>query len=333
MIVNNLFCINDLKEIVFIGACPNLLDLLNVNKSLGLKSRVISSANQIEKLPKEIKPIILKNFSTNEVKKFLKKEFDVNKTIFLSISSMFIFKKDIIRLLNGNLLNYFPSRLPYDTGRGGFSWHILREDRILNNVIHIIDETVNRGSIIFEEKKIFPSHCKVPIDYENFKWSEMTNFYFQFISKLKKGNNFNLKMQSDSIGRHNPSLNTLLNGYIDWNLDSYSLYNFINAFDEPFVGASTFVNRGRFGKLFLKKIHLHGGDTSNHPFMSGLISRHDKKWLVVSTTGKHMLLVEKIMNLAGENIIDKLKEGDRFFTPLKYIEKSKFDHIIYNPNK
>jgi subfamily B ATP-binding cassette protein MsbA len=42
---------------------------------------------------------------------------------------------------------------------------------------------------------------------------------------------------------------------------------------------------------------------------------------------------EKILNLDGQNIINILEEGDRFYTPSKYLEKAKIDHIIYNPNK
>ena len=34
---------------------------------------------------------------------------------------------------------------------------------------------------------------------------------------------------------------------------SYDLINFINAFDDPFKGASTYLNNGNFGKLFIKK--------------------------------------------------------------------------------
>ena len=48
------------------------------------------------------------------------------------------------------------------------------------------------------------------------------------------------------IGRFNPSLNTLKNGFIDWNMESYDLYNFINAFDDPHNGASTFINKKGF---------------------------------------------------------------------------------------
>ena len=80
---------------------------------------------------------------------------------------------------------------------------------------------------------------------------------------------------------------------IDWNLESYDLHNFICAFDDPYKGASTFLNNGNFGRVYLKNVHIHGGDSSNHPYMAGLVSRHDKKWIVVATRSKHMLLIEK----------------------------------------
>ena len=63
--------------------------------------------------------------------------------------------------------------------------------------------------------------------------------------------------------------------------------------------------------------------------MSGLVSRHDKDWLVVSTTGKHMLLVEKIINESGENIISKIKSGDRFFTPQDKIDSSNRNKVVF----
>ena len=125
------------------------------------------------------------------------------------------------------------------------------------------------------------------------------------------------------LGRYNPRLNTEIDGLINWEMDSYDVYNFINAFDDPHKGASTFLNNGNFGKLYLKKVHLHGGDSSNHPFMSGIVSRHDKNWIVVSTKSKHMLLIEEVLDNKGNNIINQIKEGDRFYTPYKELEKSK----------
>ena len=79
-------------------------------------------------------------------------------------------------------------------------------------------------------------------------------------------------------------------------------------------------------KLYIKKVHLHGGDSSNHPFMSGLVSRHDKKWIVVSTKNKHMLLIEEVLDSKGKNIISSINVGDRFFSSVKeinYLKKYK----------
>ena len=62
------------------------------------------------------------------------------------------------------------------------------------------------------------------------------------------------------------------------------LYNFINSFDEPYSVSMSLLNRGDFGTIHLKSVHLHGGDSSNHPYMSGIVSRHDRDWIVVSTS-------------------------------------------------
>ena len=66
---------------------------------------------------------------------------------------MNVFKKKELKFFKENLINFFPSRLPYDAGRGGFSWHIMRSDKIYNQVIHMVDDGINTGAIIFEDKK------------------------------------------------------------------------------------------------------------------------------------------------------------------------------------
>lgn len=331
MIKNNQFYIKDIKNVIFIGWCPNIETLIKINKSFKLKSLIITSPNQKKLFNKNLKVNVFKDIENNKFTKFVEDNCSVKNTLFLSISSMFIFKKKSIGFFQGNLVNYFPSRLPYDTGRGGFSWHIMREDRICNQLFHVIDEGMNTGPIIHSEESLFPKDCKIPKDYEDYKYNEMNNSYENFIKQINNNKNYTIKIQNKNLGRFNPSLNTTLNGYIDWNLNSYDLYNFINAFDEPHNGASTFINRAKIGRVFLKSVHLHGGDTNNHPFMAGIVSRHDKKWITVATSGKHMFLIEKVLNEKNKNIIDEIKEGDRFFTPYNFIEKSKIESTTYKP--
>jgi len=329
MIKNNKFFIKDIKQVVLIGWCPNIDEIIKINKSLNLKTLVITSPNQKNLFKKNIKIKVFSKIDSKVFKSYILKNCNIEKTLFLSISSMFIFEKKIIEFFKDNLINYFPSRLPYDQGRGGFSWHIMREDRILNNLFHIIDTGINTGPIITNKKSLFPSNCKIPVDFENYKWNQMNTFYSDFLRDLNNGIKFEISHQPNYLGRYNPSLNTLKNGFIDWSLNSYDLFNFINAFDDPFVGASTFLNQNKYGRLFIKKVHLHGGDTSNHPFQAGIISRHDKEWITVSTSGKHMILIEEVKNSDGQNILKFLKEGDRFYTPIKFLENSKLDRVNY----
>ena len=94
----------------------------------------------------------------------------------------------------------------------------------------------------------------------------------------------------------------------------------------------TYLNRGELGLLHLKSVHLHGGDSSNHPYMSGIVIRHDKDWIVVSTVGKHCLLIEKVINKQGINVINKIIPGDRFYTPNDKILLNRRNRVFYNSN-
>lgn len=322
MIENNKFYLNDLKNIVFFGYSEKFEELLDINKKLKLNSFIITDPNQSKLIKKKIDFKKFKKFD-DKLKSYLKRKCDIKKTLFISLGARFIFKKDQIDFLHKNLINFHGNRLPYDAGGGGFSWKILREDRIDNQLVHVVDESIDRGPIIHNDTSIFPSYCKIPIDYEKYRLKQFLKFYKSFLSKILKKKKFILKNQLDYLGRYNPRLNTYKDALIDWNISSYDLINFINAFDEPYIGASTYINNGKFGRVFLKSAHLHGGDSSNHPHMTGIVTRKDKKWLVISTSGKHMLLIEKVLNKNGKNIISKIKLGDRFYTNKSEINKSR----------
>ena len=323
MIKKNQFYIKNLKNVVFLGQSDYFLDYIKINNSLKLKTIIITSSDQSKFIDKKIKFKVFDNLD-QKFRKFILKNVKIENTIFISLAARNIFKKDIIKnfFLN-NLINFHGTRLPLDAGGGGFSWKIMREDRIDNQLVHLIDQGIDTGPIIDNHLSLYPNNCQIPKDFENYRYKKFIEFYSKVLKKIKNGFVFDLKHQINYLGRYNPRLNTETDGLINWDLESYDLFNFINAFDDPYKGASTFLNNGKFGKLYIKKIHLHGGDSSNHPYMSGIVSRHDKDWIVVSTRSKHMLLIEKVLNKDGENIIKKIKVGDRFYTPIKELEKSK----------
>ena len=63
--------------------------------------------------------------------------------------------------------------------------------------------------------------------------------------------------------------------------------------------------------------------------MQGIISRHDGEWIVVSTKGKYMLLIEKVLDKNEKNILSQLKPGDRFFTTANDLKKSKDSRVFF----
>jgi len=322
MIHNNNFLINNLENVVFIGESTKFKELVAINNSLKLKTTIITSSDQSRLINKNIKYKIFNNLDS-KFYNFIKKNFDVEKTLFISIGARFIFKPmDITSIFKNNLINVHGTRLPLDSGGGGFSWKIMREDRIDNQCFHVVDSTVDTGPIIFNKLSIIPKTCITPEDFLKLRSENFYKFYEEFIKILKKGEKFQLKPQLNYLGRYNPRLDTEKDGYIDWSMNSYDLINFINAFETPHKGASTFLNNKKYGKLYIKKAQLHGGDSSNHPFMAGIVSRHDKLWIVVSTNSKHMLLIEQVLDKFGKNILNKIKLGDRFYTPVKFLENS-----------
>lgn len=330
MIKSNQFYIKNLTSVVFLGQSNIFSKLINFNSSLKLKTFIITSSHQSKLINKKIKHKIF-NKLDNKFKNFIKANTKTKETIFVSLGARYIFKEDTIKnfFLN-NLVNFHGTRLPLDAGGGGYSWRIMREDRIDNQLVHIIDKGLDTGQIIKSHISLFPKKCRIPIDFEEYRLEKFYNFYSNFIKEVKSEKHFQLKPQPTYLGRYNPRLSTDIDGLIDWQMNSYDLINFINAFDKPYAGASTYLNNGNFGKLFLKKVQLHGGDSSNHPYMSGMVSRHDGEWIVVSTKSKHMLLIEEVLDRNGKNIIKKVKPGDRFYTPDKELEKSKKTRKFYN---
>jgi len=309
------------KNIVFIGYHNKFDELVKINKSFRISTTIITSEDQNKKINKKNKNnyFIFKKLD-QKFENLIKKKFNKEETLFISIASRWIISENQIKnLFNKNIINYHPSRLPIDTGGGDFSWKILRNDRIDCQIFHLMTKDIDSGTILCFEKSVIPKDVIIPEDFTKHVENKFVKFYKSFILKIEKNLNFFPEHTPKYLRKHYPRLSTEINGWIDWSLDSISLIRFINAFEEPFKGASTKILGKR---VFLKKVQLHGGEIANHPFMSGLVSRHDEDWIVVCLGDQYSLLIEKVIDERGNNIIKKIKEGDRFYTPLKKISNS-----------
>ena len=326
MIKNNYFYYNNLKTVVIIGYTESLNEIKYINKKFKLETHFITSPSFLKK--KNDKKIKIFSKLDKSFTKYILDNFQVEKTLFVSFGPRWIFNNKIIKnLFKNNLVNFHSSRLPLDAGGGGFSWRIMRNDRLGNCLVHLVDSGVDTGPILKSEEFIFSKACKIPSDFDKENNDRLLNFYEKFLNELKLRKKLKLKHQTQSLRRYNPRLNTQINGWIDWFNSSSDLYYFINAFDDPYKGASTYVNKT---KVNIKSVHLHGGEVKNHPFSSGIIIRKNKDWVVVSTNDANCLLIEKVINSNNKNIVNELNEGDRFYTPYNKLVQSRSLRLQYN---
>ena len=49
----------------------------------------------------------------------------------------------------------------------------MRNDRINNQLVHLVEPKIDSGKVLMYENSIFPSHCKIPIDFENYHNSKI----------------------------------------------------------------------------------------------------------------------------------------------------------------
>ena len=320
---NNTFSIEKLKNLILLGSGPFLKDLENLCKKQNINFFYISTKDQIKNLsyvPK--KTLSIERLDKRKILSFLNfSNFD-NQSLFLSIGARWIFKKEhIVDLFNNRLVNCHGTRLPIDRGGGGFSWRIMRGDRLGNILLHLIDKGIDKGPIIYSNEYVIPINLNSPKEISDDYKNRLKNFLIKLITETsKKNKKFQMKFQTEAISTYFPRLNTLINGFIDWSWDGKDIQNFILAFDEPYDGAKTFLNNKQ---ISLAKSQLHSGEINLHPYQSGLVIRKTNKWCIVALSKGYTLIIESIKDKKNRDMMDKIKVGDRFSTPNNFLEKSK----------
>jgi methionyl-tRNA formyltransferase len=254
-------------------------------------------------------------------------EFVTDGTLGISIGAEWIFKKKFIGSFAGRLVNLHGSRLPKNRGGGGFSWLILRGERHGGSSLHIVDVGIDTGEIVECREYFFPDWCRKPIDYQQIAYKENLTLLKGFIRGIEKEHEFEITAKEDHLSTYWPRLNTELQGFINWNWKLVDIECFICAFDDPYIGASTFINNQR---VFVKDCRADFEDGAFHPFQAGLIYRRARNYLFVATC-EGGLVIGDIRNEAGESMIDQIRLGDRLYTHSKFLEQAVEARPVYKP--
>jgi len=248
-------------------------------------------------------------------------------TMGFSFGAAWIFREGFIARFNGRLLNMHCTRLPQNRGGGGYSWLIMKGETVGMRLLHLIDCGIDTGAVVVSEEYIFPAGCRRPIDYHEYEKKNQVRFLLDFVEDVKNGKEFNPVAQQETFSSYFPRLNTDIHGFINWEWNVSDIERFVCAFDDPYKGASTFIDDRR---LRLKECYSITSDGLFHPFQYGLVYRKSAKALFVAAKGG-ALAVQDIRDDEGADQMGAISVGDRLHTPSEHLERAMRFKAVYLP--
>jgi len=266
--------------------------------------------------------------STRDINSSEKAKALAKSSVGISFGAPWIFKKEFLEMFGNRILNSHSMDLPRNRGGGGFSWMILNSDRKSSSLLHIIDGGIDTGPIVKRADFVFPKNCKIPKDFEEVKFKADKKFFDEFVEELAAGKEFSLEKQDEDRSSYFPRLHSMTQGFIDWAWGKEEIERFIDAFDEPYCGASTWLNGER---VFLKGCSGTNNNDTGHPFLAGIVyrKRNGKIFIGCRNGG---IAIGKALNEKGESVFEKVRLGDRFFTPRESLENAMLFRPIYGPD-
>ncbi|MFZ5994616.1 MAG: hypothetical protein ACOYU4_06495 [Thermodesulfobacteriota bacterium] len=329
-----------IDQIILFGGAPLLSVFAQHLKRRGASVTVFSSKRHLQELimqeNQSLEAVLKKNnipyYSCSDINQDPHiRPLITGRTLGIGLGEVWSFRKDLIDLFGGRLLDFMGIRLPQYRGGAHYSWQILRKNRIGCCNLQIINEDMvqgvfDSGEIVKSREYFFPVSARIPQDYFDFAVKQELAFLEEFLEEIKAGRDFPLTRVQENFSLYFPRLYTIKHAYINWDWDGPDIELFIYAFDDPYPGASTFLNGRRF---FLKDCYFEPGDGPFHPFQVGLIYRIANDSIFVATKNG-TLIVKKIFDENGINILSQVKLGQRLFTPMKYLEEAMTYQAVYD---
>lgn len=277
---------------------------------------------------KKIKHLVTKNLTTTTLE-----AIDIKNNLVLSAGSPWIFSKELIDKFGENFYNVHQSPLP--SMKGSVAPYIIMYDiRSFQVCLHKVTAGIDSGKIVYRKNIFIPSSLKTPLDVNNFLQRKNREMLREFLAICEQGIKLNEETQNNFFSSYNTRLSSDINGWIDWSYEVENLDRFIRSFGEPYNGAKTFIHDKQVN---IKFIEISKQDSAKHPDEIGRVIRKFEDFAIVSVSGGSIYIKELFWK--KENIVDKLKSGDKFYTKMKYLDLKnrrasfvKSNNKIYNNN-
>lgn len=317
------------KNICLIGSGDLLIyfaeELLRIKINVTIVSSETHSNSFLQN--KKFQILLKKNINFKIIKNINKiKNLDkiLNKSsTAICFGPRWIFSEKVINYFSGRMYNVHPMPLPKYMGGAHYTWQILNKNKEGGIFLQKISKKLDCGEILFNKKYTLSNKDILPTHY--FQKSLYFGKFFinAIIKNLKNNNDFKIKNFKKKYEQREyfPRLMTKKNAFINWNWSAKDILLFCNSFDNPYSGAMTLYDNNI---VSFRGVKLHNSKKF-HPFAAGLVLKKNKdKLYVITFKGtleiNNCLFNDKIFN-------KKIKQGDRFYTPSKYLD----DAVIFTP--
>lgn len=321
-----------IERIILFGGSPLLAGLAGMLKNKKADFVIFSSKRQLNEpfgrgdttLEKELKRLGVKYLCADDINddKRLPNLVSGN-TLGIGIGECWSFSKKLINLFGGKLVDFMGIPLPEYRGGAHYSWHILQGRKDWGCCLQMINEDMVPGvfdssALIKSVKYMYPASVKTPQDRFEYSVVKDVKFLSDFLDDIKRNKDFKSSLPDENKSMFFPRLSTIKQGYINWAWSAEEIATFIAAFDDPYRGASTFIDSKR---VFLKKCSVVRSDGGFHPFQAGLIYRIHKNTCYIAVSGG-TLVIKEVLDEKGKNMMRALAVGSRFYTPLARLEEA-----------
>lgn len=328
------FTCGPIKRVIALGALSQFEEMAADCRALGVDFRILTSPDQLPGfvLSDQTPCLAVERLDDPAIPAFLGVEgLEREEFVAISFGARWIMKEPVRQaLFRGNVLNVHASRLPFDRGGGGFSWRIMRGDRLGAMTLHLMDDEIDTGPVLRTSEYVIPAQCHTPRDMQEDYAVRLRRFIADLVGEMRdERQSYPLHSQQALVSNYVPRLSTDIHGWIDWSWEPRNLVSFAIAFDEPYKGARTL-----WGKtpVRLRKLQLHCGEVGLHPFQSGLVMRTNGRWLLVALSDGYSMIVEEVLDEDGQPILASIREGDRFHTPIAILDEASSTRVIVGAN-
>jgi methionyl-tRNA formyltransferase len=260
----------------------------------------------------------LLNYDDVNSESFISKVKELQAELLVNVICLKRYRSKILETPRFGVANVHPSLLPYYRGRDCIRWAMINGEKEVGITVHRMDESLDTGPIIAQEKILIKTEDYFLDVRERVKGS-YPKIILQAIQNLSS-NAFRLKTQTLEEGTYFPHRRKE-DGKINWTDSSVNIYNLIRASCEPGFYAHTHLG----GKqLFISKCNLRPGNPyerlhAPNSQLCGLTLDYDPYDKSGSSmlvgTGDGAISVERCgFEVSGveERGVDKLRRGDRF---------------------